>query len=53
MDPIVLAFYAIICGFLSLIAPNLGGMLPRVAIGAVVGIASAIALPWLRTALGF
>ena len=52
MDPISLAFYAIVCGILSLIAPNLGGMAPRLAIGAAVGIAAAAILPLIRTALG-
>jgi hypothetical protein len=52
MDPISLAFYAIVCGLLSLVAPNLGGMVPRLAIGAVVGIAAAAILPLIRANFG-
>ena len=48
MEPISLVFYAVICGLLSLFAPNLGGAMPRMAVGAVVGIAAAAALPFLR-----
>ena len=52
MDPISLVFYAIVCGILSLVAPNLGGMAPRLATGAIVGIVAAAVLPFLRSALG-
>jgi hypothetical protein len=45
MEPITLIFYATVCGLLSLIAPVLGGVLPRIAIGAVVGAGSALAMP--------
>ena len=48
MDPISIVFYAIVCGLLSLFAPNLGGMVPRLATGAVVGIVAAALLPLLR-----
>ncbi|MEL7346054.1 MAG: hypothetical protein AAFN59_14570 [Pseudomonadota bacterium] len=52
MDLIALGFYAVICGLLSLFAPRFGGLLPRVAIGATVGIAASIALPILKGAMG-
>ncbi len=52
MDPISLTFYAVICGLLSLVAPNLGGTLPRLAVGAVVGTVAALALPFLRGLIG-
>ena len=52
MDLTALAFYALICGCLSVVAPNLGGLLPRLAIGAGVGIAAAAILPFLKAALG-
>ena len=52
MDPIAIVFYAIICGCLSLFAPNLGGMAPRLAVGAVVGVLAAILLPVLKTMAG-
>jgi hypothetical protein len=45
MDPISLVFYAIVCGVLSVFAPKFGGFLPRLAVGAVVGIGAAAALP--------
>ena len=48
MDPIALAFYAIICGALSVFAPNLGGFLPRLAAGAAVGIIAATLLPVIK-----
>ena len=53
MDPISLAFYAVICGLLSLFAPNFGGMFPRLVVGAVVGIAAAAVLPTLKTMMGY
>ncbi|WP_412563676.1 hypothetical protein [Thalassobius sp. MITS945101] len=52
MDPIALVFYAVICGLLSLFAPSLGGMVPRLALGAVVGIVAAALLPTLKALIG-
>jgi len=48
MDPIALAFYGVICGCLSAVAPNLGGVPLRLAIGAVVGLIAASVLPVLK-----
>ena len=53
MDPISLAFYAVICGLLSLFAPNFGGAMPRLAVGAGVGIAAATLLPIFRSLIGY
>ncbi len=53
MEPVSIIFYAVICGLLSLFAPQLGGMVPRLAVGAVVGVAAAIVLPLLRGAFGY
>lgn len=53
MDPISLTFYAVVCGLLSLVAPNLGGMVPRLAIGAVVGVVAATLLPVLNGMMGY
>lgn len=53
MDLIALAFYATVCGILSLVAPNLGGMAPRLAIGAAVGIVAAALLPFLRGLMAY
>ncbi|MEL6642806.1 MAG: hypothetical protein AAFQ79_02635 [Pseudomonadota bacterium] len=52
MDPISLVFYAVVCGLLSLFAPNLGGYLPRLLIGAGVGVLAAFALPMIRGVIG-
>lgn len=52
MDPISIAFYAVICGLLSMFAPSLGGRVPRLAIGAVVGVVAAISLPVVRGMMG-
>ncbi len=52
MDIVALAFYAVVCGVLSLLAPNLGGRVQRVAIGAAVGVVAAATLPVIRGALG-
>jgi len=52
MDPVALAFYAVICGLLSLFAPSLGGTMPRLALGAVVGIVAAALLPTLKALIG-
>ena len=51
MDPIAIAFYALVCAVLSLFAPGLGGMAPRIAVGAAVGIAASVALPFVREML--
>lgn len=53
MEPISLAFYAVVCGLLSLIAPNLGGRAARVAVGAVVGAGSAATLPSIVGMMGY
>lgn len=51
MDPFTLAFYASVCGVLSVIAPRLGGFFLRLGIGALVGIIAALALPAVRVAV--
>jgi len=48
MEPLSLGFYALVCGLLSVVAPRLGGFVPRLLTGAVVGIVAAFALPTLR-----
>jgi len=52
MDAFVLLFYAVICGALSWVAPNLGSSVMRLGVGAGVGIAAAAVLPIVRSALG-
>ena len=53
MDPIAIAFYAVVCGLLSLVAPNLGGMVPRLAVGAGVGFVASMVLPILNNMMGY
>ncbi|MEM7720696.1 MAG: hypothetical protein AAF222_15985 [Pseudomonadota bacterium] len=53
MDPIALTFYAVVCGLLSLFAPKLGGRVPRLAVGAVVGVLAAAILPVLHGMMGY
>ncbi|MEL7151034.1 MAG: hypothetical protein AAGK71_09885 [Pseudomonadota bacterium] len=53
MDPVALVFYAIVCGCLSLFAPNLGGRTARLAVGAGVGVAAAAILPLLHNMIGY
>lgn len=52
MEPISLSFYAAVCGVLSVAAPRLGGFVPRLLVGAVVGVIAAIALPSVRALIG-
>jgi len=52
MDVTALVFYALVCGCLSLASPGLGRPAIRIAIGAVVGIAAAALLPFLKTMFG-
>ena len=51
MEPISLIFYAVVCGVLSLFAPNFGGRIPRLVVGGVVGVIAAIVLPILKGAM--
>lgn len=48
MDLTAIVFYAAVCGVLSMAAPNMGGRISRLAIGAVVGVIAAAVLPILR-----
>ena len=52
MDVTALAFYAAVCGLLSLAGPRLGAPLTRMGIGALVGIAAAALLPAIRAQIG-
>ena len=49
MDPFVLAYYAFICALLGLYAPQMGGRLMRLVIGALVGVGAAVILPWVQS----
>ncbi|WP_422370303.1 hypothetical protein [Hoeflea sp.] len=51
-DLTAIAWYAVICGVLSALAPSFGGRPVRLAIGGLVGIAAATALPMVRGILG-
>jgi len=52
IDATAIAWYAIICGVLSALAPSFGGRLVRVLVGGVVGIIAATVLPGLRGLIG-
>lgn len=53
MDPITLGFYAAVCACLSAVAPGFPGLMARLVIGALVGIAAAALLPLLRATMGY
>lgn len=52
MDPITVTYYALVCAGLSLGAGRIRATVTRVAVGVLVGIAAAAALPTVRAALG-
>ena len=51
MDPISIAFYAVVCGCLSAASPVVPSLPVRLGIGAVVGIVAAFLLPIVRGAM--
>ena len=51
MDPVTITYYALVCAVLSLFAPRLGGSIPRLFVGALVGMLAAGVLPQLRGVL--
>ncbi len=53
MDFVSLTFYGVVCGALSLFAPSLKTTLSRFGIGALVGIISALTLPFVRGVLPY
>jgi len=52
MEPITLTYYAVVCGGLGALSPRIGGLLPRLGIGAVVGLVAAGLLPLVRGLIG-
>jgi hypothetical protein len=52
MDPLNMAYYALVCGLLAGVSSRLGGWLSRVVVGAVIGLVAAAALPMLRSGFG-
>ncbi len=52
MDPVNLAYYALICGGLAAAAPRIESRMKRVAIGLGVGAISAAALPFFHQIAG-
>lgn len=52
MDPVTMTFYAVICGALAAVSPNLGPRLHRAGYGILVGALAAFALPSIRAAIG-
>ena len=53
MDPITLAFYAVVCGCLSAVAPKLPKLPVRLGIGAMVGLVAASVLPMIKGMLPY
>ncbi|MBC7283916.1 hypothetical protein [Hoeflea sp.] len=52
IDATAIVWYAAICGALSAFAPSFGGRGLRLAVGAVVGVAAATVLPFVRSMIG-
>lgn len=52
MDLFALAFYAVICAILSVLAPNLPRPAHRFGLGAAVGVVAAAILPGIKAAFG-
>jgi len=48
MDPITIAFYAVVCGCLSAAAPTVPKLPIRLAVGAGVGVVAASVLPVIK-----
>ena len=48
MDPVSLAYYALICGALAVVAPALNTIFKRLALGIAIGLIAAASLPALR-----
>ena len=53
MDWTALAFYAVVCGALSVASPRFGAFPWRLGIGAGAGIAAASLLPYLRGMMAY
>ena len=53
MDPITLAFYAVVCGCLSAVAPNFPRLPIRLGVGAAVALVAASVLPWIKGMIYF
>ncbi|WP_417425300.1 hypothetical protein [Hoeflea sp.] len=52
VDMTAVAWYAVICGGLSALAPSFGGRGLRIVVGGVVGIIAARLLPAVRSTIG-
>ena len=52
MDPVSVAYYALVCGLLAGVLPPGLGRLAKVGVGVGVGLVAATALPALRGVLG-
>ena len=52
-DSTAIVWYAAICGLLAAFAPQIGGRVVRLSIGAVVGIIAATILPTVRGMIGY
>ena len=53
MDPVNLAYYALVCGGLAAYAPSVANRILRLLMGLATGCLSAALLPLFHGALGF
>ncbi|MEM1289733.1 MAG: hypothetical protein AAGH60_15390 [Pseudomonadota bacterium] len=51
-DPTTIAYYAVICGALSALAPSLRTHIRRIVLGAAVGVLAATVFPSIRGTIG-
>ncbi|AWC24396.1 hypothetical protein WHT83_14230 [Aminobacter sp. P9b] len=52
MDPVTMAFYAVVCGGLAAAAPSFQSRAARLVVGTITGIVAASLLPLLRRVFG-
>ena len=52
-DSTSLIWYAVVCGALAAFAPQFGGRIVRLSVGAIVGIVAATILPAFRGMIGY
>lgn len=52
-DSTSLIWYAVVCGALAAFAPQFGGRVVRLSVGAIVGIVAATILPAVRGMIGY
>ena len=51
-DGVTIAYYAVICGALAALVPQVSGAIRRIVLGAAIGVVAATLAPNLRAAFG-